>query len=181
LAGCRRTHRNEFGRQRARACVGPGSDRRIDGITKENAMKQVLSAAAILCLALVSSAGADSNDGKEKKSHKDSLPRESTVQWEVQVLEDSPSFEVVKREVKGNTVTWVLENKRNLGTEIVFGYQAMLYDQDGVRLGTIGIEINPSIMNMPKGERNRFLLHLPQPDKWKNVRKVIIKNGEYGG
>jgi hypothetical protein len=34
-------------------------------------------------------------------------------------------------------------------------------------------------MNMPKGERNRFKLHLPQPEEWKNVRTVVIKNGLY--
>ena len=102
----------------------------------------------------------------------------STVKWDVTTFEDSPAFEVVKREVKGNTITWVLENKRSLGTEIVFGWQGTLYDEDGVKVGIIGIEVDPFLMNMAKGERNRFNLQMPQPDKWKGVRKVVIKNGQ---
>jgi hypothetical protein len=136
-------------------------------------MKRVLPAALFLVLA-----GALCGD--EPKTAKDSLPKESSVTWDVTMFEDSPAYEVVKREVKGNTVTWVLENKRNLGTEITFGYQAALYDADGVKLGTIEIVVDPFLMNMPKGERNRFSLHLPQPEKWKAVRKVVIKNGQFG-
>ena len=44
---------------------------------------------------------------------------------------------MVKREVKGNKVSWVLENKRDLGTEITFGYQAALYDADKIDIGPI--------------------------------------------
>src|SRR5262245_23808356 len=142
-------------------------------------MKRTFSA-SILLLAMTSLALADDNGGDDKKARKDALPRANTVKWDVAVFEDSPAYEVAKREVKGNTVSWVLENKRNLGTEITFGYQAALYDMDGVKLGTIEIEVDPFLMNIPKGERNRFNLHLPQPDKWKNVRKVIIKNGQFG-
>src|SRR5262249_744471 len=97
----------------------------------------------------------------------------------VRSFEESPAFTVVKREVKENRVTWVLENKRDLGTEIVFGYQADLYDEDGVKLTTIGIEVEPFLFNMPKGERTRFTLHLPPEDKLKGVRKVVIKNGPH--
>jgi hypothetical protein len=117
----------------------------------------------------------------EKKEVRDPLPRATEVKWVVDVFEDAPSFAVAKREINGNKVTWVLENKRDLGTEIVFGYQATLLDEDGVKIGTIGIEVEPFLMNMAKGERNRFVLHLPQPEKWKGVRKVVITNGQYGG
>ena len=144
-------------------------------------MKRLLSMTAIVILALASSARADSKDGDSSKARKDPLPRENVVKWDVTMFEDSPAYEVVKREIKGNTITWVLENKRNLGTEITFGYQAALYDGDGVKLATIGIEVDPFLMNMPKGERNRFNLHMPQPEKWKAVRKVVIKNGQFGG
>src|SRR5262245_59098536 len=123
-------------------------------------MKRVLSAVLFLALA-----GALCGD--EPKPVKDALPRENSVTWDVTMFEDSPAYEVVKREVKGNTVTWVLENKRNLGTEITFGYQAALYDADGVKLGTIEVVVDPFLMNMPKGERNRFSLNMPQPEKWK--------------
>jgi hypothetical protein len=140
-------------------------------------MKCVFST-VILLLGLTTATFAE--DTESKKPRKDPLPRANTVQWDVTIFEDSPAYEVVKREIKGNTVSWVLENKRNLGTEITFGYQAALYDGDGVKLGTIEIEVDPFLMNMPKGERNRFNLHLPQPEKWKNVRKVVIKNGQFG-
>ncbi len=141
-------------------------------------MKGVLSA-TVLVLIVASPSWGDSNVGEEKKVTKDSFPGEKEVRWDVRELEDSPAFKAVKREVKGTAVTWVLENKRNLGTEIVFGWQANLLDGDGVRIKTIGIEIDPFPMNMPKGERNRFVLHLPQVEKWKDVRKVIITNGDY--
>src|SRR6476660_3698290 len=72
---------------------------------------------------------ADPENSEDKKRTRDALPRESAVKWDVQVLEDGPTYTVVKREVKGNKVTWVLENKRNLGTEITFGYQAAMFDE----------------------------------------------------
>jgi hypothetical protein len=137
-------------------------------------MKRALSVVFIL---LVSVAGP--GRAEDTKPSKDSLPREGTVQWDLQVFEESPAFEVAKREVKGNSVTWVLENKRNLGTEITFGYQALFLDADGVKVFTIGIETEPFLLNTVKGERNRFVLHLPRPEQWKSVRKVIIKNGLY--
>jgi hypothetical protein len=105
------------------------------------------------------------------------LPHASQVTWDVRTFEEAPGFTVVKRQVKGNQVTWVLENKRSLGTEIVFGYQAALYDEDGVKLGTIEIVTEPFLLNMSQGERNRFTLDLPAQDKLKGVRKVVIKNG----
>ena len=79
--------------------------------------------------------------------------------------------------MKGDRVTWVLENKRNLGTEITFGYQAALYDEDGVKLATIEVVTEPFLLNMSRGERNRFTLNLPPEDKLREVRKVVIKNG----
>jgi hypothetical protein len=135
-------------------------------------MKRSLSVAFVLTIALVS-------QGDDKKPVRDAMPRAEAVEWDLQVLEDSPTYAVVKREVKGNTVTWVLENKRNLGTEIVFGYQAAFLDADGVKLFTVGIETDPFLMNMPKGERNRFVLNLPRAEVWKAARKVVIKNGLY--
>ena len=136
-----------------------------------------LSSAVILSLALAGSAWGGPQGGDEKTAAKDPLPHASKVEWDVRVFEESPAFKVVKREVKGNQVTWVLENKRDLGTEILLGYQAALYDEDGVKLGKIGIEVEPFLFNMPKGERNRFTLNMPPPDKLKQVRKVVIING----
>jgi len=142
-------------------------------------MKYSMCLTAILVLAAVGGVRADPKNDPAKKVRKDALPRENVVQWDVTTFEDSPAFEVVKREVKGNTVTWILENKQMLGTEITFGYQGTLYDEDGVKVGVIGIEVDPFLMNMAKGERNRFNLYMPQPDKWKSVRKVVIKNGQF--
>jgi hypothetical protein len=142
-------------------------------------MHRSLSTLVVLSFAMVT-AQAEPRDG-EKKEVRDALPHSKDVKWVVYVFEDSPSFAVAKREVKGNKVTWVLENKRNLGSEIVFGYQATFLDEDGVKIKTIGVEVEPFLMNMSKGERNRFVLHLPQPENWKDVRKVVITNGQYSG
>jgi hypothetical protein len=146
---------------------------------EENTMRRVSSVAVVLSLAVAGSAWGDPREGGEKQEGKDPLPRASEVEWDVRGFEESPAFTVVKRRVKGNQVTWVLENKRNLGTEITFGYQAALYDEDGVKLATIGIETEPFLLNMMQGERNRFTLNLPPQDKLKGVRKVVIKNGPY--
>ena len=139
-------------------------------------MQRVLSAAVILSLALAGSAWGDPGEGIEKK---DPLPHARQVKWDVRFFEESPTFAVMKRQVKGNQVTWILENKRALGTEIQFGYQAALYDEDGVKLATLGIETNPFLLNMGQGERNRFTLNLPPADKLQGVRMVVIKNGPY--
>jgi hypothetical protein len=142
---------------------------------KENTMQR-LSSAVILSLALAGFAWGDPKEESEKKA-KDPLPHTKQVEWDVRGFEESPTFTVVKRQVKGDRVTWVLENKRNLGTEITFGYQAALYDEDGVKLTTIEIVTEPFLLNMSRGERNRFSLDLPTEDKLKGVRKVVIKNG----
>jgi hypothetical protein len=146
----------------------------------ENTMKRFMSAALALTFALGGLAQAGPREGEKKPVH-EPLPYTADVKWVVHVLEDAPSFDVVKREVKGNKITWILENKRSLGTEITFGYQATLLDEDGVKLRTIEIEVEPFLMNLSKGERNRFVLHMPQPEKWKGVRKVVITNGLYNG
>jgi hypothetical protein len=134
--------------------------------------------AIVLLAAAAGLARSDSADADKKKPSKDSLPRSDKVEWDAQFFEDSPAFEVVRREVKGNDVTWVLENKRALGTEVVFGYQAALFDGDDVKLATFGIVVEPFLMNLSKGERNRFTLNLPPTEKWKDVRKIVIKNGQ---
>jgi hypothetical protein len=115
----------------------------------------------------------------EKTPAKAPLPFEAKVKWDLDTFEKSPAFNVVKRDVKGNQVVWILENRRMLGTEITFGYQAAFYDEDGVKLFVIEFETHPWMLNMPQGERNRFVLNLPKDEKWKQVRKVVIKNGEY--
>ncbi len=142
-------------------------------------MQRVSLVPVILSLALAGSAWGDPREGSEKKEAKDPLPQARQVKWDVRFFEESPTFMVAKRQVKGNQVTWVLENKRNLGTEIQFGYQAALYDEDGVKLATLGIETDPFLLNMSQGERNRFTLNLPPADKLKGVRTVVIKNGPY--
>ena len=143
-------------------------------------MQRLLSAVLAMTFGFCTVAQAGPRDG-EKKEVRDELPRAADVKWVVHVLEDAPSYAVVKREVKGNKVTWIRENKRSLGAEITCGYQATLLDDDGVKIGTIGIEVEPFLMNMSKGERNRFVLHLPQPEKWKGIRKIVITNGLYNG
>jgi hypothetical protein len=140
---------------------------------EKNVMNYALSAAA-MALALAGSSRADG-----KTPARDPFPREGQVKWDVDVFERSTAFTVVKREVKGNQVIWILENKRDLGTEITFGYQAAFFDEDGVKILTVEIEREPWLLNMPKGERNRFTLTLPKDEKWQGARKVVIKNGLY--
>ena len=140
-------------------------------------MQRLSSVALVLSLALAGFAWGDSREGSEKKEVKDSLPHASQLKWDVRGFEESPSFTVVKRQVKGDRVTWVLENKRNLGTEITFGYQAALYDEEGVKLATLEVVTEPFLLNMSRGERNRFTLNLPPEDKLRGLRKVVIKNG----
>jgi len=148
--------------------------------TVESQMNRKATLAVVLMLAAATCfARGDAADGDKKKSSKQRLPGSAAVEWDLHLFEDSPSFEVVRRDVKGNNVTWVLENKRGLGTEVVFGWQAALFDDDGVRLATIGIVVDPGIMNLSAGERNRFTLNLPPTEKWKDVRKIVIKNGNY--
>jgi hypothetical protein len=130
-------------------------------------------------LCFLSLAAPASIRGDEKKPAKDTFPNEAHTRWDVGFFEDSPIFDVIKRQVKGSTVTWVLENKRSLGTEIVFGYQAALLDHDGVKLRIIDIIVDPFLMNTPAGERNRFSLHLPPQINWKEVSRVVIKNGQF--
>src|SRR5262245_33608596 len=128
---------------------------------KEKTMQRVSSGAVILSLALAGSTWGDSREGDAKKATKDPLPHASQLKWDVRGFEESPSFTVVKRQVKGDQVTWVLENKRNLGTEITFGYQASLFDEDGVKLAKIEIATEPFLLNTSKGERHGFTLNLP--------------------
>lgn len=143
-------------------------------------MQRLFSAVLALSFGLCGAVQAGPREG-EKKEVRDALPRVAEVKWDVHIFEDAPSFAVVKREVKGNNITWILENKRSLGTEITFGYQATFLDEDGVKLKTIEVVVEPFLMNMSVGERNRFVLNLPQPEKWKGARKVIITNGQYSG
>jgi hypothetical protein len=157
--------------------VRPDGPRAVRAQTEENTMQRVSSVALVLSLALAGSAWSDSREGSEKKETRDPLPQSKQLRWDVRGFEESPSFTVVKRQVKGNQVTWVLENKRGLGTEIIFGYQAALYDEDGVKLATIEVGTEPFLLNMSQGERNRFTLNLPPEDKLRGVRKVVIKNG----
>src|SRR5262245_38940418 len=146
---------------------------------QENTMQRVSLVAVILSLALTRSTWGDPQGGSEKKEAKDPLPHARQVQWDVRFFEESPTFLVAKRQVKGNQVIWVLENKRNLGTAIQFGYQAALFDEDGVKLATLEIETNPFLLNLSQGERNRFTLNLSPADKLKGVRTEVIKNGPY--
>ena len=142
-------------------------------------MQRLSTVAVILSFALAGSVRSDDGEVSEQKVTKDRMPQSSRLRWDVRCFEESPTFTVVKRQVKGNQVTWVLENKRPLGTEITFGYQANLYDEDGVKLGQVGIVTDPFLLNMSQGERNRFTLNLPPPDKMKGVRKVTMKNGPF--
>jgi hypothetical protein len=137
-------------------------------------LEETIMKRALLLAAVLTSVGAGAVQADDKKPAKAPLPHEGQVAWDVQLFEASATFEVVKREVKGNQVIWVLENKRDLGTEITFGFHAAFCDEDGVRLLTVEVEAEPFLLNLPKGERNRFVLTMPKQDQWKNIRKVVL-------
>jgi hypothetical protein len=136
-----------------------------------------MKSAVLTVVAMLALIGPARSDNKSPVNAQ--LPREPKVKWDLDVFEKSPAFHLVKREVKDNQVVWILENRRDLGTEIVFGFQAAFFDEDGVKMFTTEFETEPSLLNMSRGERNRFTLHLPREEKWSLARKVVIKNGLY--
>lgn len=116
-------------------------------------------------------------DKKPKDPPKDPLPRTDSVKWDVTTFEDSPMFVHVKREVKGGEVVWVLENRKDIATDHIFGWKAVFLDDDGVKLFEVGIATTPFPPNLRLGERNRYTLELPRPENWKGVKQVVIKGG----
>ena len=135
-------------------------------------MKRVLFVAAVTFLTLGASGRAD-----DKKPAKPPLPREDAVKWDVATFEESATYTFVKREAKTGELVWVLENRKDLATEHLFGYRAEFLDEDGVKLFDVGIASAPFPTNLRLGERNRFMLELPRGEKWKGVKKVVIRSG----
>jgi hypothetical protein len=76
--------------------------------------------------------------------------------------------------VKGNQVTWLLENQRfvNRGIAFISPFRAQLLDRDGVKLVEVQFTLDPG--NSMKGERNRATLKLPA-DYEKKTRSIVIK------
>ena len=136
-------------------------------------MNRALSAASVLTVCVVSLVTGPALAGGEK-SVKDPLPAAGKVEWDVRAFEDHPHFKVVKRELRGKQIVWVLENREFVGTSYFVGWQANYLDADGVRVGSVQIRTEPSIRNTSQGERNRFILNLPSPEYLKNIRKVVI-------
>jgi hypothetical protein len=136
-------------------------------------MRRVVTMAVVVALA--ASLGRADDKTPAKDPAKAPLPRADSVEWDVATFEDSAAVKTVKREVKNGQVVWVLENRRDLGPEIVFGYQAEFFNEDGVKLMSVGIRWDPFPGNLRQGERNRLILELPQAEKCKNIRKVVIK------
>ena len=135
-------------------------------------MKRVLAVAVVAFLTLTASGRAE-----DKKPAKPPLPRADTVKWDVSVFEESATYTFVKRDEKNGEVTWVLENRKDIGSEHIFGYRAEFQDEDGVKLFAVGIAMSPFPTNLRQGERNRFILAVPRPEHWKGVKKVVIRGG----
>jgi hypothetical protein len=134
--------------------------------------KHVLAAAMVAVLALTGSGRAD-----DKKPAKAPLPRADSVEWDVTVVEDSPSLKLIKREVKTGQVVWLVENRKSLPNGLLYTFVAEFLDEDGVKLFAIQVPCDLFPANWREGERNRLILELPQAGKWKNVTKVVIKGG----
>jgi len=131
--------------------------------------KHMLTAAAVVVLALAGSARAE-----DKAPPKAPLPGDS-VEWDVAVFEDSPAFKLIKRDVKTGQVIWLLENKVNLPNGVHYCMVADFLDEDGVKLVSVQVPCDQFPANWKEGERNRFILGLPPAEKWKKVRKVVVK------
>jgi hypothetical protein len=112
---------------------------------------------------------------KEKKPAKAPLPRVESVEWDVAVFEESPTFTVVKRDVKTGQVVWLLENKKAIPNGLLYCIVADFLDEDGVKLATTEVGADQFPYNWREGERNRVILQLPQAEKWKKVTKVVVK------
>jgi len=132
--------------------------------------KHILGAAVIAFVACAGSGRAD-----DKAPPKDPFPREDSVEWDVATFEDSPSFKLIKRDVKTGQVIWVLENRKDLPNGVLYAFVAEFLDEDGVKLAAVKVPCEQFPANWREGERNRVILELPQADKWKKVRKVVIK------
>jgi hypothetical protein len=135
-------------------------------------MKRIVTIAMIAFLAVGGSGRAE-----EKKPAKPPLPHGDSVKWDVATFEDSATFTFVKRDVKNGEVVWVLENRKDLPTEFIFGYRAEFLDEDGVKLFEVGIASQPFPPNLRLGERNRFILVVPRAENWKGVKKVVVRGG----
>jgi hypothetical protein len=124
-------------------------------------------------IAFVSFAGAGRGD--DKAPPKAPLPRAGSVEWDVAILEDSALLKVIKRDVKAGQVTWLMENRKNLPTGALYCIVADFLDEDGVKLVSVPVAVDPFLYNYQEGERNRLVLALPAEEKMKKVRKVVIK------
>jgi hypothetical protein len=127
-----------------------------------------------LALAAVLLAGSAPAQGP-KKPIRDPLPRARKVAWDVRVLEESPYFQVVRREVKGSRVTWLLENTQDLPVTTIYGFTAVFIDADGVTFRRNALQYSIVGFNTRKGERNRFWLNLTDPDDLRHTARVVIR------
>ena len=135
-------------------------------------MKRVVAIAVVAFLVVGGTGRAE-----DKKPAKPALPREDSAKWDVATFEESATFTFVKREVKNGEIVWVLENRKDIPQELVLGYQAGFFDEDGVKLFALDVRMEPFPPNLRLGERNRFILVVPRAEQWKNVKKVVIRNG----
>jgi hypothetical protein len=112
----------------------------------------------------------------QKKTPRDPLPGADKITWDVKTLEESPLLDVVRREVKGRKVIWLLQNTEDNPGGVLF-YRADFLDDDGVTLRSVGLVPDQSTThNWRAGERNRLVLTLPEmPDLEKTRRVVIVR------
>lgn len=132
--------------------------------------KHILAAGLI---ALVTLAGPGRADDKEPP--KAPLPRASSIEWDVAVLEDSPVLKLIKRDVKTGQVIWLLENKKSLPNGLLYCIVADFLDEDGVKIASAEVPADLFPYNWREGERNRLVLALPPEEKMKKVRKVVLR------
>src|SRR5262245_35377367 len=110
-----------------------------------------------------------------KKPVRDPLPRARKLAWDVRVLEKSPYFKVIRREVKGGRVSWLLEHTQNIPFATLYGFTAEFIDADGVTFRRYELQHSIVSVNFKQGERNRIWLNLVNPGDLLYAARVVIK------
>jgi hypothetical protein len=128
-------------------------------------------ALAVVAALLAGSAGAQG----PRKPARDPLPRARKLAWDVRVLEESPYFKVIRREVKGGRVLWLLENTQNIPFATLYGFTAEFIDADGVTFRRYELQHSIVSFNFKAGERNRIWMNLVNPDDLRHAARVVIK------
>ena len=144
-------------------------------------MRYVLGSALLVALAMVGSVilgptapvlGQPASVVKPKVDGE--LPGKGKVSWNLKYLEKDFTILRVTVDAEQNTVTWLVEAKKDVNPHCY----AYFYDVDGVQidqsLTMLRFQGGQGLFGLEAGERARASLQLPQGEGWKAVRSVIL-------